>query len=92
MVSRPIPMFESCPPVLSLKKPHGVQVTPTGQEASEGCLICLESYPEGNAAKRLPCSHIFCHSCIRTWLTNHRSCPVCRFEFPDKETHLIIPK
>jgi len=66
-------------------------IVPEGHSAAEGCLICLESFPEGDA-KELPCTHIFCQQCIGVWLCQNRCCPVCRFEFPDKETHLIIPK
>lgn len=66
-------------------------VAPEGPAAAEGCLICLESFAEGSA-KELPCSHVFCKQCIGVWLCQSRSCPVCRFEFSDKETHLIIPK
>ncbi len=74
-----------------LKYFNGLQVQPSSKEAAEGCLVCLDGFHEG-VAKQMPCSHLFCKKCIGMWLCNNRSCPVCRFKFPDKDTHLIIPK
>lgn len=35
-------------------------------------------------AVRLPCNHIFGNSCIREWLKNNVSCPLCRREVEEK--------
>ena len=24
------------------------------------------------------CTHVFCRRCIKKWMRNHRSCPICR--------------
>ena len=54
------------------------------------CAICMESVcdrsggegagvgGEGEGRLRLPCGHIFHGPCIRTWLLNHRECPIDR--------------
>jgi len=42
---------------------------------NDDCAICRERM---NTAKRLPCSHIFHQSCLRSWLEQHHSCPTCR--------------
>ena len=40
------------------------------------CSICLDSiYP---AKYQLPCKHLFHITCIKTWLKNRPSCPICR--------------
>jgi len=44
------------------------------------CSICLEEYSAGSRATRMFCGHLFCTACIREWLRNANSCPVCRFE------------
>ena len=42
------------------------------------CIICREEMQAGNACKKLPCSHIFHKSCLRTWFQRQQTCPTCR--------------
>lgn len=65
------------------------QRTAGRQEAAKECQICLDSFKRGTKILELPCEHGFCLTCIRRWLHNHRTCPVCRFEFPDQHTVLV---
>jgi hypothetical protein len=37
----------------------------------------------------LLCANRFCCGCIRTWLKEHHTCPVCRWAFPERDTRLI---
>ena len=46
------------------------------QEKSFECALCFEDLPD-SARRFLPCGHSFC-PCVRTWLKEHGSCPVCR--------------
>eukprot|EP01132_Coremiostelium_polycephalum_P005025 gene5025-6254_t len=39
---------------------------------NDDCAICRDTM---DTAKKLPCSHIFHHSCLRAWLEQHHSCP-----------------
>ena len=53
---------------------------PDGYLACSQCVICLEDYVTGVMLCGLPCSHVFHHSCILTWLKrDHHFCPVCRW-------------
>ena len=44
------------------------------------CSICLENYVNGDESIALPCIHIFHVNCIKTWLTDHNNCPICKIE------------
>ena len=44
------------------------------------CTICLEEYVNGDDSIALPCIHIFHADCIKTWLKNKNTCPICKFE------------
>jgi hypothetical protein len=57
-------------------------------EENTACPICLhfllkDGEDDGNDADdaiiyKLPCSHCFHSQCVKQWLHNHSSCPVCR--------------
>ena len=44
------------------------------------CTICLENYVNGDNTIALPCIHIFHADCIKTWLKNKTTCPMCKYE------------
>lgn len=44
------------------------------------CLVCMDSYQDGEIVIKLKCQHIFHDNCIIDWLKLHNSCPVCRYE------------
>jgi hypothetical protein len=44
------------------------------------CTICLENYVNGDDSIALPCIHIFHATCIKTWLKNQSTCPICKYE------------
>lgn len=48
-------------------------------EATQDCIVCLESLKEGENCRSLPkCKHIFHANCVDSWLIRVPSCPVCR--------------
>lgn len=49
-----------------------------GDSGSADCSICMDEVPVGDSVTVLPCSHWFHHDCIRAWLGEHDTCPVCR--------------
>jgi len=60
---------------------------------NDDCAICRDRM---EAAKKLPCGHIFHHSCLRSWLEHHYNCPTCRYSLIDTangaEGHPIPPQ
>ncbi len=49
------------------------------------CSVCKEAFTEGEPdVVRLPCNalHLFHMPCIKPWLEQHNTCPVCRYELP----------
>ncbi|KAK4892624.1 E3 ubiquitin-protein ligase dzip3 [Elasticomyces elasticus] len=50
-----------------------------GEEGKiEDCCICACEMEVDMVVTVLPCEHWFHTECVRTWLGEHRSCPMCR--------------
>ncbi|KAJ3677128.1 hypothetical protein LUZ60_002852 [Juncus effusus] len=44
------------------------------------CAVCRENLVIGDKMQELPCKHLFHPPCLKPWLDEHNSCPVCRYE------------
>ncbi|KAK2645159.1 hypothetical protein Ddye_020354 [Dipteronia dyeriana] len=44
------------------------------------CAICKENLASGDKMQELPCKHTFHPPCLKPWLDEHNSCPICRHE------------
>lgn len=44
------------------------------------CAICKEDLAVGDKMQELPCNHKFHPPCLKPWLDEHNSCPICRHE------------
>ncbi|KAK8602416.1 hypothetical protein V6N12_052224 [Hibiscus sabdariffa] len=44
------------------------------------CAICKENLAVGDNMQELPCKHTFHPPCLKPWLDEHNSCPICRHE------------
>ncbi|KAI8057939.1 hypothetical protein BDF22DRAFT_662958 [Syncephalis plumigaleata] len=42
------------------------------------CAICTDDFTPEEQARKLPCEHIYHDGCIRPWLKQSSTCPVCR--------------
>jgi len=51
---------------------------------NNSCPICLEFFEEDVKIKLLPCEHGFHPECIRPWILDNDSCPICRQSILDK--------
>lgn len=48
------------------------------------CTICLQEIMDG---AMINCGHIFCQNCIKSWMKNKKSCPLCKVETSMKEIY-----
>lgn len=48
------------------------------EEMEKNCDDCAICWDEMKTARKLPCGHLFHHSCLRSWLEQDTSCPTCR--------------
>ncbi|XP_061368090.1 E3 ubiquitin-protein ligase AIP2 [Gastrolobium bilobum] len=44
------------------------------------CSICRENLVLNDKMQELPCKHTFHPPCLKPWLDEHNSCPICRYE------------
>ncbi|CAL0332210.1 unnamed protein product [Lupinus luteus] len=44
------------------------------------CAICREELVLNDKMQELPCKHTFHPPCLKPWLDEHNSCPICRYE------------
>ncbi|KAK4057417.1 hypothetical protein OIO90_001486 [Microbotryomycetes sp. JL221] len=49
-----------------------------GVEKEERCAVCLQDYEEDEVIMLGLCSHGFHSDCLKAWLKEHGTCPVCR--------------
>ncbi|KAG6538155.1 hypothetical protein ZIOFF_003266 [Zingiber officinale] len=49
------------------------------------CSICLEDFGMATPVLAMPCSHLFHAACLKKWLEQSCSCPLCRVSLPQEE-------
>jgi hypothetical protein len=52
-------------------------------DKKDSCPICLETMPQTGCEyvrEIKTCRHRFCSCCIETWLSAHKTCPICKQE------------
>ncbi|XP_028777379.1 E3 ubiquitin-protein ligase AIP2-like [Neltuma alba] len=62
-------------PVITLT---GEILAKLGKDAE--CAICKENLALNDKMQELPCKHTFHPPCLKPWLDEHNSCPICRYE------------
>lgn len=58
------------------------------EDNSDDCAICWDSM---EAARKLPCGHLFHNSCLRSWLEQDTSCPTCRMSLSEGQNLISQP-
>ncbi|KAJ8555438.1 hypothetical protein K7X08_012934 [Anisodus acutangulus] len=60
-------------------------LTKLGADAE--CAICREVLVLDDKMQELPCKHMFHPPCLKPWLDEHNSCPICRHELLTDDHH-----
>ena len=68
-------------PVLNLMEKH-CKKGESGKLEFPVCPVCTEDIKVSEKAMFMPCGHIFHPDCLKPWLKDHNTCPVCRHELP----------
>ncbi|KAJ8675681.1 hypothetical protein QAD02_011467 [Eretmocerus hayati] len=58
-------------------------ISPSKEQIAASGSVCAICHEEYSTPVRLHCKHIFCESCVTTWLDRERSCPLCRASITD---------
>jgi len=73
------------PPPASATAVEGLDKITISQEHIDKemeCAVCMDAFVVESVTFQMPCAHLFHENCLRSWLGQHNSCPVCRHELP----------
>lgn len=69
-------------PLVEIKDQHCKKLDDGTMEAPT-CSVCITDFQKGSKNLILPCGHLFHPDCIKPWLKDHNTCPVCRKQLPN---------
>lgn len=49
-----------------------------GPEGKAECSVCMDDVVLDEEVVALPCKHWFHETCVKAWLSEHNTCPICR--------------
>jgi hypothetical protein len=58
-------------------------VDKSSNSKEEKCIVCLGDFGDNDNVKITPCGHIFHPPCLKEWITDNHTCPVCRTSLGD---------
>ncbi|XP_024540733.1 E3 ubiquitin-protein ligase RZF1-like [Selaginella moellendorffii] len=61
-------------------------------EIKPWCAVCKEKFELDSAVKQIPCKHCYHLECLREWMENNDSCPMCSAKLPKPITFRAIWK
>jgi hypothetical protein len=54
------------------------------------CIICLQNYEYQDKVSFMECEHKFHYNCLKTWLNENPSCPICREDVINDDNNILI--
>ena len=67
-------------PIIKIDKKHCKKVKDKLEPPC--CTVCTDNIELSQKGMFMPCGHIFHPDCLKPWLENNNTCPVCRFDLP----------
>eukprot|EP00252_Welwitschia_mirabilis_P005643 TRINITY_DN16145_c0_g1_i1.p1 TRINITY_DN16145_c0_g1~~TRINITY_DN16145_c0_g1_i1.p1 ORF type:complete len:333 (-),score=88.08 TRINITY_DN16145_c0_g1_i1:299-1297(-) len=56
------------------------------------CAVCREHLCVSDKMQELPCKHLFHPDCLKPWMDEHNSCPICRYELETDDAAYELKK
>lgn len=61
------------------------KITQKDVDEEQSCSICLEPFKKDEKVAVLKCNHFFHDACIKPWVEDHFTCPICRADIADEK-------
>ncbi len=68
-----------------IKKIAKINFTNVHKRYGDSCTICVSDFQTAEKVRRLACNHQYHAKCIKGWLINEKTCPVCKAEVKPPE-------
>jgi E3 ubiquitin-protein ligase RNF115/126 len=69
-------------PIITVEEKHCKKDEEKDILEPPSCPVCIDEISIGNEAMFMPCGHIFHPNCLKPWLKDNNTCPICRKELP----------
>lgn len=69
-------------PIIKIEKRHCKKKQNSTELEPPSCTVCCDNIVLNSKGMFMPCGHIYHPDCLKPWLAEHNTCPVCRFELP----------
>eukprot|EP00005_Dracoamoeba_jomungandri_P002018 CAMPEP_0174251022 /NCGR_PEP_ID=MMETSP0439-20130205/996_1 /TAXON_ID=0 /ORGANISM="Stereomyxa ramosa, Strain Chinc5" /LENGTH=238 /DNA_ID=CAMNT_0015331243 /DNA_START=117 /DNA_END=833 /DNA_ORIENTATION=+ len=71
----------------ALKELPTISLTEAHLRHQPDCPVCQEAFDKNAKALQLPCIHHFHDECVKPWLSEHNTCPICRYELETEDSN-----
>jgi len=73
----------------AIEKLPEIRINEDNVDTLKCCSICFDNFEVGvTNVVSLPCSHAFDRGCVSIWLSQHNTCPICRYELPTTDSEV----
>ena len=73
-------------PIVKIADKHCKKQQGTNKLEPPCCTVCCENIELATKGMFMPCGHVYHPDCLKPWLEQNNTCPICRFDLPIEET------